>query len=162
MGIVFCEPVEVFAARLLPATIGAETCFTTDKVVPRNHATGDGFVHPHLRLFSGLMDVAPARVAGGIRSGYVGGGVAVHDCVADSSLQCASPDGGFVSAATLVVAVVPVGNTLKGLHVRSADNRSAHIRKEQVVRTLLLGDAVPHLPQIQDPLSEPVPVGGRV
>src|SRR5665213_2688312 len=101
MGIVFCEPVEVFAARLLPATIDAQSFFAADKVVPRNHAAGDGFVHPHLRFFGGLMDVAPARVAGGIGSCNIGCCVAVHDGVADSSLQCASSDRGFVSAAAL-------------------------------------------------------------
>ena len=63
MFVMLRQPVEVLAPGLLPAAVRTQALFAADEVIPRNHAAGDGLVHPHLRFLSGLMDVAPARLA---------------------------------------------------------------------------------------------------
>src|SRR4051812_34986951 len=64
MCFVLSKPVEVIVAGLVPPAVFAKTRFAADEVVPRNHAAGHRFIHPHLRLLWTLRNVTPARSSG--------------------------------------------------------------------------------------------------
>ena len=60
VGVMFGSPMEIVSADFLPAAVFAEPGLGPDEVVIGDHAAGEGFVHPHLRLGRIFGGVAPA------------------------------------------------------------------------------------------------------
>ena len=135
-------PAKVVCAYLLPSTVFSEAVLRADEVKVGNHAAGERLVQPHLRLGGVLGGIAPADDTGGVGGGDVGGELAVLHGVADAALQGASPDGGVVVGAALVVALKPGGDLTETGKIRTGMNIAAEVREVKAVGLLLFGDGI--------------------
>ena len=79
--------------------------------------------------------------------------------VADAALQAASPDGGIVVGAALVVGLEPGGDLAETIEIWAAADIAAEVGEEEAVRLFLFGDGVVLLPELEDAIVEDAPVG---
>ena len=117
----------------------------------------------HMLASSGFLETLRQRtIAGGVSGGYVGGELAVEHGVADAALQAASPDGGIVVGAALVVGLETRRRFCRG----GRDwGRRARCRRELAKKKLSgffsLARRRSLSTELEDAIGEGAPVGGR-
>src|SRR3954453_1552841 len=161
MCFVFSKPVEVGVAGLVPPAVFTKTRFAADEVVPRNHAAGHRFIHPHRPLLWILRNVTPARSSGRPGGGDISTGFAFHDSTTDTALEGAAPNRSVVASTALVVTVEPVSLLAQSFQICSAANGAAEIAEIEIVGLLLFSDAVVQIPELDYACVELIPVVDR-
>ncbi len=156
------RPLKIVGADFLPAAIFSESRLRADEVAVERHAAGYGFVQPH-GCFGGILRrISPTDRPGRVSGGNVGGKFSVHHRAAHAALQAASPDGGILRDAALIVGLEPHRGFAEAIEVGAAADISAKVCEVEAVGLLFFGDRVVLLPQLKHAIIEGAPVGGRV